>query len=86
MGRAIALALHRDHPKTSARGMISDIAVVEERGEPRSDEPVGDCRTDQPAANHDRIEARQMTAKLNGLRSWMQRASIRSAAVGLRLM
>ena len=58
MRRTEPLALHPDEPEIAARGAIGDIALVDQRDlEPVAPEPVGDRRTDQPAADHDRVEA-----------------------------
>src|SRR5205807_4702876 len=56
MRRAVAFALHPDEAEIAARGAERDIAFVEQRRlQPGAGEPIGDRRTDQPTADHDRV-------------------------------
>src|SRR3984893_15777741 len=56
MWRSVPLALHPDEPEIAARGAERDIALIQQcRLQPSAGEPIGDRRTDQPAADHNRI-------------------------------
>src|SRR6202521_6102904 len=58
MRRAKTLCLHPDEPEIAARGAIGNIAFVDEdHPESGAGEAIADRRADQPAADHDRIEA-----------------------------
>jgi hypothetical protein len=58
MRRTQALALHPDQPEIAARGAVGNIAFVEEgNAQPGIDEAIANRRADQPAADHDCIEA-----------------------------
>src|SRR6516164_5730449 len=68
MGRAVTLALYPSEPEIAARGAEGYVTLVGERHpQTRADEPIGDRRADQPAADYDRIVALHL---VTGAASW----------------